>query len=131
MKTLRALVLVPGVLMMTALPADATAAVGSTFYSDGTSHKAVPAGSRISAFATRTEPGFEYQLVLSVPFGDQPCRNVLFVVNPTLRFASVQGVIGQTAGPAGDANLPKGHYQVCFRSTDGQVASAGAGIEIT
>ena len=112
-----------------------TAPVGGTFYSDGSSAKTVARGTRISAFATRAEPGFNYRLVIADPngpsgHGDHACMDEIFIVNPTLRQANAQGVISQTAGPAGDASTRTGTFQLCFQSTDKAVGTGPATITL-
>ena len=112
-----------------------TAPVGGTFYCDGSSAKTVARGTRICAFATRAEPGFNYRLVIADPngpsgHGDHACMDEIFIVNPTLRLANAQGVIAQTAGPAGDANTRTGTFQLCFQSTDKAVGTGPATITL-
>ena len=112
-----------------------TPPVGGTFYSDGTSSQTVARGTRISAFATRAEPGFNYRLVIADPngpsgHGDHACMDEIFIVNPTLRQANAQGVISQTAGPAGNASTPTGTFQLCFQSTDKAVGTGPATITL-
>ena len=112
-----------------------TAPAGGTFFSDGTSSKTVARGTRISAFATRAEPGFNYRLVIADPNGpsghsDHACMDEIFIVNPTLRQANAEGVIPQTAGPAGDSTTPTGTFQLCFQSTDKAVGTGPATITL-
>jgi hypothetical protein len=52
-------------------------------------------------------------------------------VNPTVRLPTSDGFIGNTSGPAGDANLPLGTYQVCFRDLGGNTATAAVTLSIT
>jgi len=112
-----------------------TAPVGGTFYSDGSSAKTVARGTRISAFATNAEPGFNYRLVIADPngpsgHGDHACMDEIFIVNPTLRQANGQGVLSQTVGPAGDSSTRTGTFQLCFQSTDKAVGSGPASITL-
>lgn len=126
---------VAGMLAVVSLAWACTAPAGGTFYSDGTSAKTVARGARISAFATGAEPGFSYELVIGDPNGPSghvthACMDILFKVNSTLRFANSQGVIPQTAGPAGNASTPTGTYQLCFRSVNSEVGTGAATITL-
>lgn len=112
-----------------------TAPVGGTFYSDGTTSKTVARGTRISAYATNAEPGFNYRLVIADPngpsgHGSHACMDEIFIVNPSMKFASPQGVLSQTAGPAGSASTPTGTFQLCFQSTDKAVGTGPASITL-
>ncbi|MCA1709194.1 MAG: hypothetical protein LC808_40305, partial [Actinobacteria bacterium] len=87
---------------------------GSTFFSDGRLSKSVTKGARISAFATSAFPGIRYELVIGSN-GSHPahaCHDKHFVVNPNIRLATGDGFIGSTSGPAGNASLASGTYQV-------------------
>lgn len=116
------------ILTVMGMPAVAQATVisGSTWFSDGTRAKQVNLGDRISAFATGATPGVAYQLVI----GDarihptQGCFDLDYIVNQNTRWATADGFIGTTSGPAGDASLPPGTYQVCFRAINLTTATA-------
>ena len=126
---------VAGMLAMVSLAWACTAPAGGTFYIDGTSAKTVERGTTISAFATRAEPGFSYQLVIGDPMGPSghsthACMDILFMVNPTLRYANADGIIPRTSGPAGNASTPTGTYQLCFRATNAAVGTGAASITL-
>ena len=126
---------VAGMLAIVSLAWACTAPVGGTFYIDGTSAKTVARGTTISAFATGAEPGFAYQLVIGDPMGPSQhvthaCMDVLFLVNPSHRFANAQGILPRTSGPAGNASTPTGTYQLCFRSINSEVGTGAASITL-
>lgn len=106
---------------------------GSTFFADGTSTKSVPRGTRISALANHAHMNVNYVLVMGEngPHPTHACMQVDYVVNPTQVVPTSSGMIGKTSGPAGDASLALGMYQVCFRDVNGNVATAAATLTIT
>jgi hypothetical protein len=106
---------------------------GQTFFTDATISKSAALGSRISAFGTGANTNVAYKLVIGEdgPHPNHACMVTDFTVNNTVRMSSSDGFIGPTAGPAGDANLPKNTYQVCF--TDylyGNVSTSAATLTI-
>jgi hypothetical protein len=52
-------------------------------------------------------------------------------VNPNTRFATSDKFLGNTSGPAGDANTPPGLYQVCFRAINVTTATAAVALTLT
>ena len=126
---------VAGVLAVASLAWACTAPVGGTFFSDGTSTKTVARGTRISVFATNAEPGFQYRLVIADPngpsgHGSHACMDEIFFVNATPKFANAQGVLSQTAGPAGDSTTRTGTFQLCFQSIGKDVGTGPASITL-
>jgi hypothetical protein len=89
---------------------------GATFFTNGKVSQTVMRGSRISAFATNAPQSVGLKLVIGEngPHPTHACMVTDFTVNNTVRFAGSDGFIAPTAGPAGDVNLAKGTYQVCF-----------------
>lgn len=105
---------------------------GATFFSDGTISKSVTKGARISAFAMNAVPGVNYELVIgsNTAHPTHACHEKDFLVNPNIRRATSDGFIGITSGPAGDATVPSGTYQVCFRDTAANTATAAATLTL-
>lgn len=89
---------------------------GATFFTNGKVTQTVMRGSRISAFATGAPQGVGLKLVIGEngPHPTHACMLTDYTVNNTSRLAGSDGFIPPTAGPAGDASLPKNTYQVCF-----------------
>jgi hypothetical protein len=93
-----------------------TAPTGTTYFTNGKVVQTVARGSKISAYATGAPQGVGLKLVIGSD-GEHPthaCMETNYTINNTVRFAGSDGFIAPTAGPAGDANLPKATYQVCF-----------------
>lgn len=106
---------------------------GATFFTDGKSSKMAVRGTRISAFGTNAHVGVATKLVIGSngPHPTHACMVTNYTVNDTVRMPNPDGFIGPTAGPAGDANLAKGTYQVCFKDyVSGNVATAAATLTI-
>ncbi len=123
---------VAGALMVASVGYACTAPHGATFFSDGSISKGVTRGDRISAFAMNATPGINYELVIgsNTAHPTHACHQKDFLVNPTIRRATSDGFIGITSGPAGDANTTPGTYQVCFRDTAANTATAAATITL-
>lgn len=120
------------VLMVASLAWACTQPQGATFFSDGKLSKDVAKGTRITAFATGAVRGVQYQLVIGSngPHPAHACHVKDFTVNPNVRMAAPDGFIGNTSGPAGDANLPSGTYQVCFRDVAANSATAAVTLTV-
>lgn len=121
-----------GALLVGSLGWACTQPHGSTFFSDGRLSKSVTKGTRISAFANGAAPGVQYELVIGSN-GTHPahaCHDKNFVVNPTIRMATSDGFIGSTSGPAGNAALASGTYQVCFRDINAGTATAAVTLTL-
>jgi hypothetical protein len=110
-----------------------TVAEGATFFGDGKISKSVARGTRITAFATMAQPGVSYQLVVgnNTTHPAHACHDLIYVVNPNTRFATSDKFLGNTSGPAGDANTPPGLYQVCFRAINVTTATAAVALTLT
>ena len=121
------------VLVVVSMAWACTAPEGATFFADGTSTKSVARGTRISALGTNAHTGVDYRLVIGSngPHPTHACMEVDYVVNPTLVRPTSNGFIGKVSGPAGDASLPLGTWQVCFRDVMGNVATAAATLTVT
>ena len=102
---------------------------GAAFYSDGSSTRAAPTGTRVSVFATSAEPGFGYQLVSgrTAAGSNSPCSTDVAPINAAVKFANAQGVIGQTAGVL---DRPPGAWQVCYLAR-GQTVTGAATYTVT
>ena len=100
---------------------------GAAFYSDGTSSRTGPSGSRVSVFASRAEPGLSYRLVSGRGTDQRPCSTDVEPIVDTPRFATAQGVLAQTAGPL---NRPPGQWQICFLAA-GQTVTGAASFTVT
>jgi hypothetical protein len=123
---------VAGALMVASVGYACTSPHGATFFSDGSISKGVTRGDRISAFAMNAIPGINYELVIgsNTAHPTHACHQLDFLVNPTIRRATTDGFIGITSGPAGDASTVPGTYQVCFRDTAANTATAAATITL-
>ena len=103
---------------------------GATFFTDGTSARTVPSGSRVSAFATRASPGIAYRLVSGRrdPATGAACSVDALPVNPAVRHATNEGFVAITAGTV---NRPPGDWQVCFLAIDRVAATGPARLTLT
>lgn len=103
---------------------------GATFFTDGTSARTVPAGTRVSAFATGANPGVTYRLVSGKPdpTTGAVCSLDAHPINPIVRYANNSGVLSPTAGTV---NRPPGEWQVCFLSIDRATATGPARLTLT
>jgi hypothetical protein len=121
------------VLLVVSMAWACTLPEGATFFADGTSTKSVARGTRISALANNAHQGVNYLLVIGSngPHPTHACMQTDYVVNPTQVVPNANGFIGKVSGPAGNASLPLGTYQVCFRDINGNVATAAATLTIT
>jgi hypothetical protein len=120
-------------LMLSATAWACTIPEGATFFADGTSSKSVARGTRISVIGTNAHRNVNYELVIGSngPHPTHACMQKDFLVNPTQVVPTSSGFIGKVSGPAGDASLPLGVYQVCFRDIFENVATAAATLTIT
>ena len=89
---------------------------GSTFFADGKTSKTVTRGTRISAYGLNANTSVMYKLVIGEngPHPTHACMVTDFTVNNGPKPATIDGFIGVTSGPAGNASLAAGTYQLCF-----------------
>lgn len=104
------------VLLITAVAFACTIPEGTTYFTDGKISKSVFRGSRVSAYATGARVNVQYKLVIGEngPHPTHACMVTDYTVNNTVLLATSDHFLGSTSGPAGDANLALGTYQLCF-----------------
>jgi hypothetical protein len=123
-----------GLLVVASMAWACTVAIGSTWYTDGTTSKAGPPGTVISAFATGATQGVPYKLVLGSDGGDpghasHACMVANQVLNDTVVIANSRGRLPVTSGTVG--NIAKQTYQLCFKDSSPNNSTGTGGASFT
>lgn len=122
-----------GFLVVASLAWACTAAIGGTWYADGTQSKEGRPGTKVAVYATGAITNQAYTLVLGDAGSEgnpaHACMRTLQILSPTIRFANSSGALPTTIGTV-NYSTP-GTYEVCFKDNSAANSTGTPGASFT